>query len=201
MRKDQETFHAIAFVRSCAAFTFGSPTMRRHLVLPDGLQTRIASRSRSHASLTTSRDQSARGRGSIEMCDLPSRICFRWNRGAPGRRERCAVQNLLRHHTKETGIMAPRRGLIRSAVRTAGRTALIAGTATAVSGRVANRQREAVARRQEAESAQAAPGAFHGPTADGTDLVSRLHQLADLKAMGALTDKEFTAAKTRLLQE
>jgi len=110
------------------------------------------------------------------------------------------VQNLLRHHTKETGIMAPRRGLIRSAVRTAGRTALIAGTATAVSGRVANRQREALARRQEAESAKAAPGAFHGP-ADGTDLVSRLHQLADLKAMGALTDKEFTAAKTRLLQE
>jgi hypothetical protein len=153
------------------------------------------------AFLTTSRDQSARGRGSIEMCDLPSRICFRWNRGAPGRRERCAVQNLLRHHTKETGIMAPRRGLIRSAVRTAGRTALIAGTATAVSGRVANRQREALARRQEAESAKAAPGAFHGPAADGTDLVSRLHQLADLKAMGALTDKEFTAAKTRLLQE
>ncbi len=97
--------------------------------------------------------------------------------------------------------MAPRRGLIRSAVRTAGRTALIAGTATAVSGRVANRQREANARRHEAESAQATPDAFHGPAANATDLVSRLHQLADLKAMGALTDKEFTAAKTRLLQE
>jgi hypothetical protein len=111
------------------------------------------------------------------------------------------VQNLLRLLTQEKGIMARRRGLIRSAARTAGRTALIAGTATAVSGRVANRQREALARRQEPESAQAAPGSFHGPAADGTDLVSRLHQLADLKAMGALTDKEFTAAKTRLLQE
>jgi hypothetical protein len=117
------------------------------------------------------------------------------------RRRRSAVQNLLRLLTQEKGIMARRRGLIRSAARTAGRTALIAGTATAVSGRVANRQREALARRQEPESAQAAPGAFHGPAADGTDLVSRLHQLADLKAMGALTDKEFTAAKTRLLQE
>ena len=99
------------------------------------------------------------------------------------------------------GIMARRRGLIRSAMRTAGRTAVIAGTATAVSGRVANRQREANARRREAESAQATPDAFHGPAANGQDLVSRLHQLADLKAMGALTDKEFTAAKTRLLQE
>lgn len=97
--------------------------------------------------------------------------------------------------------MARRRGLIRSAARTAGRTALIAGTATAVSGRVANRQREALARRQEPEPTHAGPGAFHGPAADGTDLVSRLHQLADLKAMGALTDKEFAAAKTRLLQE
>jgi hypothetical protein len=99
------------------------------------------------------------------------------------------------------GIMARRRGLIRSALGTAGRTAVIAGTATAVSGRVANRQRETLARRQEAEAARSAPGAFHGPTADGPDLVSRLHQLADLKAMGALTEKEFAAAKTRLLHE
>lgn len=78
---------------------------------------------------------------------------------------------------------------------------MIAGTATAVSRRVADRQREANARRGEAESAQATPDAFHAPAANHQDLVSRLHQLADLKAMGALTDKEFTAAKTRLLQE
>jgi putative oligomerization/nucleic acid binding protein len=78
---------------------------------------------------------------------------------------------------------------------------VIAGTATAVSGRVANRHRETNARRREAESAQTTPDAFHGPAANSQDLVSRLHQLADLKAMGALTDKEFTAAKTRLLQE
>ena len=90
-----------------------------------------------------------------------------------------------------------RRGLVRSAARTAGRTALIAGTATAVSNRVANRQnaREVHARVQGAEAADhqtSHPG--------GNDLVG-LHQLADLKAMGALSEKEFAAAKSRLLKE
>ena len=40
-----------------------------------------------------------------------------------------------------------------------------------------------------------------GPLRGATDVVGRLHQLADLKAMGALTEKEFAAAKTRLLKE
>jgi hypothetical protein len=31
--------------------------------------------------------------------------------------------------------------------------------------------------------------------------VSRLHKLADLKAMGVLTDKEFAAAKSKLLND
>lgn len=99
--------------------------------------------------------------------------------------------------------MARRRGLIRSALRTAGRTAVIAGTATAVSGRVAKRQRDALAHREgpEPPAARDAPGAFHAASGDATDLVSRLHQLADLKAMGALTDKEFSAAKTKLLND
>ena len=97
--------------------------------------------------------------------------------------------------------MARPRGLIRSALRTAGRTAVIAGTATAVSGRVANRQREALARRNTPE-APAIPHAPHTtPAGNGSDLVTRLHHLADLKAMGALTDKEFAAAKSRLLNE
>jgi hypothetical protein len=85
--------------------------------------------------------------------------------------------------------------------RTAGRTAVIAGTATAVSGRVANRQREAFARQNGLQAEPATPGAHRASSAEGTDLVSRLHQLADLKAMGALTDKEFAVAKTRLLQD
>lgn len=79
-----------------------------------------------------------------------------------------------------------RRGLL----RTAGRTALLAGTATALSGHIAGRQRAAHERRSP-----------EAPAGDGDDLVSRLHRLADLKAMGVLTDKEFAAAKSKLLND
>ena len=94
--------------------------------------------------------------------------------------------------------MVRRRGLVRSAARTAGRTAIIAGTATAVSNRVANRQnaREAQARGPGLETTDP-----HTSHSGGDDIVGRLHQLADLKAMGALSEKEFAAAKTRLLKE
>jgi hypothetical protein len=34
----------------------------------------------------------------------------------------------------------------------------------------------------------------------GGDIVGRLQQLADLRTSGALTEKEFAAAKARLLQ-
>jgi len=75
-------------------------------------------------------------------------------------------------------------GIARNAARTAGRTALIAGTATAVTGRVAQRQR----RQPEPQTPR------HEP-----DMVERLQQLADLRASGALSDKEFAAAKAKLL--
>lgn len=79
-----------------------------------------------------------------------------------------------------------RRGLLRAA----GRTALIAGTATALSNRITGRQRAAHEHRSQ-----------EAPAGDGDDLVSRLHKLADLKAMGVLTDKEFAAAKSKLLND
>lgn len=93
--------------------------------------------------------------------------------------------------------MVRRRGLIRSAAKTAGRTALIAGTATAVSGRVADRQHQRVAGREPPPAAIAPPGSA---AASGDDVVGRLQQLADLRASGALTEKEFATAKARLLQ-
>lgn len=92
--------------------------------------------------------------------------------------------------------MVRRKGLIRSAARTAGRTALIAGTATAVSGRVANRQRQKHAHQNEPPPSAAVSRAPEG----GSDVVGRLQQLADLRASGALTDKEFATAKAKLLQ-
>jgi len=95
--------------------------------------------------------------------------------------------------------MVRRRGLVRSAARTVGRTALIAGTATAVSGRVAGRQQEKHAA-QHTQSHVAPPHTHGGDNDSSGDIVGRLQQLADLRTSGALTEKEFAAAKTRLLQ-
>ena len=72
-------------------------------------------------------------------------------------------------------------------LRTAARTAVIAGTASSVSGRVQRRQQQKFAR-----SAPTTP-------AESDDIVASLQRLADLKASGALTDKEYTAAKARVL--
>ena len=88
---------------------------------------------------------------------------------------------------------------------TMARTAVIAGTATAVSGRVRegqmNRemaeQQQAAAQEQPAAAPVAAPAA--APAADGTDLVAQLQKLADLKSAGVLSDSEFAEAKARLL--
>ena len=93
----------------------------------------------------------------------------------------------------------PRR-VIRSAVRKARRTAAIAGTAGVLSGRAMDRPRDAAARRpKHYQAGRAVPGPDRGAPRDAYALVSRLHELADLKAMGALTEKEFAAAKLKLL--
>jgi hypothetical protein len=66
---------------------------------------------------------------------------------------------------------------------------VIAGTATSVAGRVQ--------RRQEQKFARSAPVA--APTSSDIDIVANLQHLADLKASGALTDKEYAAAKAKVL--
>jgi hypothetical protein len=99
----------------------------------------------------------------------------------------------------------------------AARTAVVAGTATAVSGRVQHRQQEkyydqaqqeandaaqqqaamdqaaaqAVANAQAAQAPAAAPA--------GDDMMAKLGQLAQLHAQGILSDEEFSAAKAKLL--
>jgi hypothetical protein len=98
-------------------------------------------------------------------------------------------------HVKELVIMARSRGLVRSVARTMGRTAAIAGTATAVSGRVAHHQQKKFA-----SNHQAAAAIDPTPFRSGDNVVGQLQQLADLRASGALTEKEFGAAKTKLLQ-
>jgi hypothetical protein len=77
------------------------------------------------------------------------------------------------------------------------RTAVVAGTATAVSGRVARRQNQRWSRQEEEQYAeQQAPQAT--PAADES-LLDQLKQLGELKEQGILTDEEFREQKAKLL--
>ena len=106
------------------------------------------------------------------------------------------------------------------------RTAVVAGTATAVSGRVARRQQNKYQQKADAQAyqeQQAAPAQEQAPpqqyqqapqyqqpppqyqqpppapAAGSTDVVGEIQRLAALKEQGILSDAEFTAAKSKLL--
>ncbi len=81
----------------------------------------------------------------------------------------------------------------------AARTAVVAGTATAVSGRVGRRQQRKYAS-QDAAAQQEAPPMEQAPSAGGADdTTAQLEQLAKLKQEGILTEEEFTAKKKQIL--
>ncbi|HMM49431.1 MAG TPA: SHOCT domain-containing protein [Miltoncostaeaceae bacterium] len=89
-------------------------------------------------------------------------------------------------------------------LRTAGRTAVIAGTATAVSNRVSRRQAgrwsEQEAQQQAAAQQAAAPQqAAPAPAGDQPDYLAELQELAKLRDAGILTEEEFAAKKSLLL--
>jgi hypothetical protein len=95
-------------------------------------------------------------------------------------------------------------GLLRGVAR----TAVVAGTASAVNGRVQRRQAEKfaerdagiAAQRTEAYQQQVAPPPQPAPAAaPTTDLVSQLKSLAELRDQGILTDEEFAAQKAKIL--
>lgn len=91
----------------------------------------------------------------------------------------------------------------RPVMRTVGRTAVIAGTATAVSGRVNRRQQQKYAD-QEAQAQQAAPppaASAEPPAADSDELINKLKELASLKDQGVLTEEEFSAQKAKILAQ
>ena len=106
----------------------------------------------------------------------------------------------------------------------AARTAVVAGTASAVSGAVGNNQRRKAQSQYEQEQYQAAqqqaqidaaaqaaaaqyapppaapaPAAPAAPAAGGVDIVAELQKLAALQQAGVLSDAEFAAAKAKLL--
>jgi Short C-terminal domain len=85
----------------------------------------------------------------------------------------------------------------RSLARTVGRTAVIAGTATAVSGHVAARQHA----RHSQQAAAAAPTepVARLERAEPVGVVEQLKKFAELRDQGILTDKEFAAQKAKLL--
>jgi hypothetical protein len=100
----------------------------------------------------------------------------------------------------------------RGVVGMAARTAVVAGTATAVAGGVAHHQAakqeqrdEAAAYQQEQQQAAqqqayAAPQPAYAPAPGvSDDTVAQLERLGKLKQEGILTDEEFAAQKAKLL--
>jgi hypothetical protein len=85
------------------------------------------------------------------------------------------------------------------------RTAVVAGTATAVSNRVSRRQanrwasQETYAEPQYAQPQYAPPPAPPAPASGTDDVIAQLEKLGDLRANGILTDAEFEQQKARLL--
>jgi hypothetical protein len=91
------------------------------------------------------------------------------------------------------------------------RTAVVAGTATAVSNRVSRRQANRWSAQQEPEPAPqqqyqeppppayAAPPPPPPPADDAPDMLDQLQKLGELRAAGVLTEAEFAAQKAKIL--
>jgi hypothetical protein len=98
------------------------------------------------------------------------------------------------------------------------RTAVVAGTATAVSNRVSRRQANKWQQQSDAQAAdeqgqpqgqdqQAPPPQYQQPSpapapaasGEGSSLVDEIQKLATLKEQGLLSEDEFAAAKSKLL--
>ena len=85
-------------------------------------------------------------------------------------------------------------------LRMAARTAVVAGTATAVSGRVQRRQAskwDQQEQQQYAQEQQQPQQYAQEPPED--DSTAQLQNLAALHTQGVLTDEEFAAAKAKIL--
>jgi hypothetical protein len=84
-------------------------------------------------------------------------------------------------------------------LRMAARTAVVAGTATAVHGRVQRRQAAKYDAQDQQQYAQEPQDAQQAPPAPEDDATAQLQNLAALHTQGVLTDEEFAAAKSKIL--
>ncbi len=84
-------------------------------------------------------------------------------------------------------------------VRAMARTAVVAGTATAVSNRVSRRQAGRWSEQEEQQYAAEEAAAAPPPDAAEPDYMAELEQLAKLRDQGILSDEEFEAKKKQLL--
>jgi hypothetical protein len=105
-------------------------------------------------------------------------------------------------------------------IGTMARTAVVAGTASAVAGGVSRRQQARVMQAQQEQAAQQAAfesqsqladmhaqldavqaqqGAPAADTGQSDDLMDQIRKLADMHSAGILSDDEFAAAKAKLL--
>lgn len=89
----------------------------------------------------------------------------------------------------------------RPVLRTVGRTAVIAGTASAVAGRVNRRQQQKFSEQEAQAQPAAAPPAAAEPAQDSDELISKLKELAGLKDQGVLTEEEFNDQKAKILAQ
>ena len=92
------------------------------------------------------------------------------------------------------------------------RTAVVAGTATAVSNRVSRRQANKWAAQEQPQqqqyeepppqaSAPPPPPPPPPPAEDGPDMLDQLQKLGELRAAGVLTEAEFAAQKAKILAQ
>jgi Short C-terminal domain len=91
-------------------------------------------------------------------------------------------------------------GLLRGVAR----TAVVAGTATAVSNRVSRRQANRWSQQEDQQYAQQQqyapePQYAPAPVAAAPDPIAQIKELAALKDQGILTEEEFSAQKAKLL--
>lgn len=92
------------------------------------------------------------------------------------------------------------------------RTAVVAGTATAVSNRVSRRQAGRWAAQEQQQQyeqqqyeqpvqAPPPPPPPPAPAAEAPDMLEQLQKLGELRAAGVLTEEEFAAQKAKILAQ